>query len=73
MGKITESTLVPISLVLVLIGATAWASAIHTDVVRAGESIKQLEGKQDEYIRTIQKIDERLSRIEGQLGLKRFK
>lgn len=62
LSEISEKTVVPISLVLVLMGAVFWLSQIHSRM----DEIEQIE---NEYNGTIKHIDQRLSRIEGKLGV----
>lgn len=60
--SITEKTAIPISLVIAIIGAAIYISDIHAHV---DEIINQ----QSEYRETLKHIDQRLSRIEGKLGV----
>ena len=68
-GKITEGTLIPISLVCVLAGCIVWVTALASDTRVTKEEVELLRQKQDQYILEIRRVDERLSRIEGKLGI----
>ncbi len=67
--SITEGTVIPLSLVLVLIGGIFWLSTVYSTANTTMEEVKLLRQKQDDYYDTIEKIDVRLSRIEGKLGI----
>ena len=64
--KITESTLVPIGLVIVFLGGVAWITDIKVTTDQNKEILTRIE---KEYVRVIRDIDERLSRIEGKLDM----
>ena len=67
--RITEQTLVPISLVIVILGVAVWVSTIKSDTKANADDIERIEKEQKEYVRTVRRIDERLSRIEGKVGV----
>ena len=67
--KITESTAIPISLVVLIIGGIVWLTSIKADTLSLKEEQSHLQQKQEEYNHTLQSIDERLSKIEGKMGL----
>ena len=80
MRSITEQTLIPLSLAAGLIGAALWAASIKSDIRVTSENLDhferqalerfvKLEAHQEEYNSFIHRIDERLSRIEGKLGI----
>lgn len=61
MGEVNEKTKVPLSLLIVILGATfsvgvAWAQ------------LAEIRAKQDRYTAALENIDQRLSNIEGRLG-----
>jgi len=67
MKKITEATLLPISLVIVLIGGVLWLTDVHS-VSREGVSIaKSVETKQEKYNEEIKKVREDVAEIKGML------
>ena len=63
--KITENTLIPLGLVIVLIGGVVWLTSIKADTLSLKERQEKSEIKQDKYNETLQSIDERLSHMEG--------
>lgn len=69
MKKISEGTLVPLSLVLTIAGGAFWISSVYSMAATNSKEIQMLRDKQDQYYEEIQKVDERLSRIEGKLGI----
>ena len=70
MNKITENTLIPVSLVILLLGGIVWLTSIYAQASQAAEAVKALTFKQEDYNRLIENIDRRLSRIEGKLGVR---
>lgn len=60
-NEITEKTLVPISIVIMLLGGAAF-------VTKAYGELEDLKDERETYQKQLLKIDERLSRIEGKLG-----
>lgn len=66
--KITESTTIPISLVITLLGLAAWVATLKSELTQAANNIDRVEKMQTEFNRTMSSIDERLSRIEGKVG-----
>lgn len=69
MKAITENTLIPISLVIVIAVGVVWLATLHAESRGNVESITKVEIKQDQYQRTLDTINTRLSRIEGKLGI----
>jgi len=69
MTKITEGTLMPLSLVILALGGVFWLSSINSDAKATRADVEILRQKQDEYLGEIRRVDERLSRIEGKLGI----
>lgn len=67
--KITEKTLLPVSLVIVLIGGVVWLTTLKSDADQLKQQIQLLQSKQDQYLEEIQSVNTRLSRIEGKLGI----
>lgn len=67
--KITETTLFPLSLVILIAGGVFWLSSVYSTASTTKDEVTLLRQKQDEYYDAIQKVDERLSRIEGKLGI----
>lgn len=66
-SHLSESTLVPISFVIVLISGIAWALNLKSNVDSNTETTSRVEKLQLEYNKTVLRIDERLSRMEGKL------
>ena len=71
MSKITENTLIPISLLSVLAGGIFWLSAIYANGNENTKNIDKLFVRQDQVEATIveqnQKVIEKLSRLEEQM------
>lgn len=61
MTKITQNTLIPLSLVITLLGGVFWLSSMYTTVVAAQQDFSEAK-------RYLQQIDQRLSRIEGAMS-----
>lgn len=68
--KITEETVVPLGLVIAAVGGVIWLTTILTNSEANTGEIKDLKERQDRYLELVQKIDQRLSRIEGKMGIK---
>lgn len=66
MNKITEDTLLPLSLVITLGTAIYWASGVATKLEAASVAVS-------DHTRIVQSIDRRLSRIEGRLDIQEAK
>ena len=64
---ITEKTLVPLSLVVILVGGILWLARIESLATANAAAVRQLSKDQQEYNRTVIEINTRLSRIEGKL------
>ncbi len=62
LAKLTEKTLVPVSLVIVLLGGMAWLTNVYSVASEAAKNA-------DAALKAAQSIDRRLSRIEGKLGI----
>ena len=61
---LSEKTLVALSLIISLVGGIAFCAKAY------GE-LENLRSEQQEYKQFMQNVDERLSRIEGRLGVSR--
>jgi hypothetical protein len=70
MQKISGETLVPLSLIAVLTGAIFLVATLFSNQKSNAEAIEKIETKQDKYTDIVQKIDTRLGRIEGKLGVR---
>lgn len=68
--QITESTVLPVSLVVIVVMVAVWASSVKAIADQNAQDIRRLETEQKEYLSTVTHIDERLSRIEGKLDAK---
>lgn len=70
-SKITENTLLPISLVVVLIGGVFWLTSIYNQTVANAQDILNIQETQDIMIEKLTEKQtlmlDRLSRIEGRL------
>ena len=67
---ITEKTLIPVSLVVVIVGGVFWFSNLWAVSKQNAEDIKEIKIKQEEYNSNMYQVNQRLSRIEGALGVK---
>lgn len=64
-SKITEKTLIPISLVITLVGGVAWLSNLHFVSAQSAEAITKIEQKQDSYVQSLDQIKLKLIEIEA--------
>jgi len=73
MNKITENTLIPVSLVISIIGGAVWVSAIWYDTRANAKSIEKIKEDQkvlaNELVQTQKIMIEKLTRIETKLGI----
>lgn len=68
MEKISEQTLIPIGVAVVVIGAAAlWISSINLQTKSNTETINKLEVKQEKYSDDMRAIRESLAEINGAL------
>jgi len=67
---LNEKTLLPLSLVITFTAAAVWLTSVFAQVRTNGEKLKEVKENQKRYIDTVQRIDRRLSKIEGRLGIK---
>lgn len=65
--KITEATVLPISLIIMLAIGVWGASAINSKAQTAVDAAGSAQQSANDCHKTITRIDERLSRIEGKL------
>lgn len=65
MKLITERTAIPISLVVVLVGGVLWFARLEAKV----DAASNLQADQIQLAHTLNRIDRRLSRMEGKLGI----
>jgi len=68
--KISEETLLPISLVIVLVGGVFWLSSAYSQITANAADIADIKDERVELTTVISRIDRRLSRIEGRLKIK---
>lgn len=68
MPKITQTTLVPLSFIVVIFGVAFWMSELRSATVRNVSDIDQLKSQSDKIDLKLDEMNERLSRIEGKLG-----
>lgn len=69
MGKITESTLIPLSLVILLGGGIAWAATLNAKASSNERALDEIKAMQFQYNQNMEEVGERLARIEGAMGL----
>ena len=67
--KLSEDTLIPVSFMVVLAGGIFWLSSMYSEVKANTTSVDELKKTNEAYMKTVQSIDTRLSRIEGKLGV----
>jgi hypothetical protein len=69
--KITEGTLIPISLVITIVGGASWLTTIHAGEKKNAENILEIKAQSKEFSDKVDhKLDtvlDRLARIEEQL------
>lgn len=69
---LSENTLVPlgaaIALIAVVVGGVVWLTSLSNEVQAQTERLKEIRQDQSNYMEVIQRIDQRLSRIEGAVG-----
>jgi len=63
---ITEGTLLPVSLIAVIVGGGFWLGGLESDTRANAREISKL---QEQYSKVLNSIDQRLSYIEGKLSL----
>jgi len=72
-GKITENTLVPVSLMLVLVGGVVWLSSIFYKTEANAQRLSSIENKydieRDKFDKRYQDLIERLTRIEERIKM----
>lgn len=71
MKEITEKTLIPISLMITIVLVAIWVSEVKSSADSSKADIQELKLEQRDRNKTLRSIDERLSRIEGRLGVKK--
>jgi lipase chaperone LimK len=67
--KITEATLVPLSLLIVAAAGLLWLANIQAVGAENSRELAQLRSEKAAYTKTVEDINQRLSRIEGKLGV----
>jgi|GEM_PF-3849010 len=71
MRKINETTLIPISLVVILVGGIVWLSQLYAKTDQNGIDIKDLKEAKEKQFDILQDIRERVIRIETKVDEKR--
>lgn len=66
---VTEGTLLPISLVIVFMGGVVWLTTLYAKTEANAAALQKIEFKQDQYLQNLEKILQKLNRIEGKLGI----
>lgn len=73
-NTISENTLVPIGFLIIIVGIAAYAenrfTKLEMEQITAKEKQIEMDRKQQQYNSDIQVISDRLSNIEGALGVK---
>lgn len=69
-AKISEKTLIPLSLMLAVVSFVFWLSSISFKAEANAQSIKEIRQEQTRYMDDMAEVRESLSRIEGAMGLK---
>ena len=67
MEKITEKTLVPLSLLGAMVGGIFWLTSMYNQTLANTESVKEIIKKQDSYSEDLHLIKMELSEIKGEL------
>lgn len=67
LSMISEKTLIPLSLVLILSGGIFWLSSMDARTSSNAAAIERAEKKEDSLSDKMQEVSNRLSRIEGKL------
>lgn len=73
MKTLSETTLIPISFLLVLLIGSVWVSDVKSSTDNNKQDIARLEKEQKDINNILRSIDQRLSRIEGHLGVDKNK
>lgn len=68
--KITEETLVPISLVVLVIGLVSWATRLDARVAASEKELADVKTVQQDYNKSVQSIEKSIVRIETLLKAK---
>lgn len=68
--KISEKTLVPISMVITLFGGVAWLTNLYAENKSHGSEIREIKQMQTRYDEKLDRVIEKLNRIEGYLRRK---
>lgn len=66
---ITEKTLLPISLWLVIIGLTVWLTTLNAKTDQNIKDISEAKSSQETYNKNLTEINSRLSHIEGMVDV----
>lgn len=69
MKVFTENTAISLGLAAILAGGIIWLSSMYFETKANGEDIKEIKMGLPKYTENLEKIDIRLSRIEGRLGI----
>lgn len=67
MRKITEETLIPISMAVILLGGVAWLTTLYNQSAANAKSIEALAGEITERDKALEKIWQELFQIKGEL------
>lgn len=65
MKKISEQTLVPVSMVLILFGFISWLTTLYNETKANGSEISEIKSEQRIYNQKLDRIMEKLNVMEG--------
>lgn len=65
LSRITEDTLIPVSLVITIVGGVFWLSALWHKADANAEAIQEIKAERKEFIELVTNVDKRLSFMEG--------
>lgn len=68
MKALTENTLIPLGIAILAIGGgSMWITSLYAEVQSTSTAVKEARTRQEETSKTLNEINERLSRIEWKL------
>jgi hypothetical protein len=66
---LTEDTLLPFGLVLILFGGVSWLTSLYDETKANGSSIEELRIEQKVHNEKLDRIILKISHVEGKLGM----
>lgn len=70
MESLTEKTLIPISLVIIILGGVVWLTSLYSLAESNLRDVRILQAKQDTYFEQMSKIREDIAKIKALLEKK---